>query len=146
MSKENISATVDKDVAEYLDQPGRNRSETINMAVKAYMDSAGGEKAMIKLRLNQLRSRRKSLNSELENVVEEIEQLEGRLDTLEQEKQSERQDTWEEALNIIQFGEFKSTGDVYIRSDESTVKDFADRLDMDVEAFRSELIERNKEQ
>lgn len=80
MAKENISATVEKDVAEYLDMPGRNRSQTINQAVKQYMKADSSENAMLRLRKEQLESDISNLESQLSEKRAELERVDERLD------------------------------------------------------------------
>jgi len=145
MSKENISATVDEDVAEYLDQPGRNRSETINEAVKAYRSAAGNEKAMINLRLEQLRTQRRSLESDLENVESEIEALEDRRDELEREEQAEENEVIKEAAEKLKPAAWLRSAPKESQipdADSEEVRSLAKKANMAPEELRDRVVTR----
>lgn len=146
MSKENISATVDPEIAQWLDQPGRNKSETINQALKQYRQAGGNERAMIELRLEQIKSRKNELKSQLSSVEDEEEQLERRLDNIVEEQEKEKEDVFNQALEMLSFEELNSVNDVWISSSESAIQDFAEDVDMELETFTDELIERYKQQ
>jgi len=146
MSKETISATVDPEIAEYLDQEGRNRSQTINKAVRQYMEAGGNELAMINLRIEQLRSQQQTLRSELESVSNQLEEVEQRKQEILQEQETERQETWNQALSMLSFEELSATNTVQIASKQEAIEDFAADLDMSVANFKSELKQRYKEQ
>jgi hypothetical protein len=146
MAKENISATVDPEVSEYLDQAGRNKSETINQAVKAYMESGGNERAMLELRQSQLESEKRTKENELENVKEELTAVRERLDELRTEAKEDKQESWDRALSMLRFSEFASTDNVMIDSPDEAVEDFAEDLGLSVDDFRTELKRRYKNQ
>lgn len=148
MSKENVSATVDSDVAEWLDQDGRNRSETINKAVKQYMKAGGNERAMIELRLEQLRSRKTNLEGELETVDAEIAKLKARLDSIKEEKQEQKEETIEEMVKRFKPASWLSAVPKHRQMpdrDNHKLKECADNTDMTPTELSEKMAEYVKE-
>lgn len=75
MSKDRVSATVDKDVAAYLSQDHINTSGLINGLVKQYMDGGDGEAAILRLREEQLKSELEALSQQKEAKRKELDRL-----------------------------------------------------------------------
>lgn len=142
MAKDTISATVDPEVSEWLDQEGRNRSETINKAVKAYMSSDGSEKAMLTLRKEQLKSQERTLETELESVREEIASVDDRLSDIDAEAEQDRAAIWREALDKLRFTHHIALELPSIDSADGMVEYYAEELGMDTDAFREEIRDR----
>ena len=70
-NKENISATVDPDVSDYVGQDSVNTSGLVNQLLKQHMNGGADEGQILDFRIQQVRS--------------EIEELEGRLDRKREE-------------------------------------------------------------
>jgi uncharacterized protein YhaN len=101
---------------------------------------------MINLRIEQLRSRQQTLRSELESVNNQLEKLEQRKQKLSHEQETERQETWDQALAMLSFEELSATNTIQITSKQEAIEDFAADLDMSVANFKSELKKRYKDQ
>lgn len=109
MARKNVSATVSEDVYEFLDQ-SKNKSETIDEAVRQYMMAGGNERAMIELRLEQEKSRRQTLKNELQSVNSEIEKLQSRLDEIVESKHQQEQQTIEEIAEKVKPTRWMNSG------------------------------------
>jgi len=109
MPRKNVSATVSEDVYEFLDQ-SKNKSETIDEAVRQYMMAGGNERAMIELRLEQEKSRRQSLKNELQSVESDIEQLQDRLKEIVESKHQHKQQTIEQIAQKVKPTRWMNSG------------------------------------
>jgi len=89
MSKENISATVDPEVAQYLQREEINTSGKINKLVKQEMSAGTSEKQMLQLRKEQLEGDVADLKSRLETKEEMLENVESRLSQIGEEEKEE---------------------------------------------------------
>lgn len=96
--KKHISATVDPAVKAHLDQDGVNASGLINTLVKREMAIEGENIELVKLRLEQVKSERESLENRLEDKRAQEERLEKRLESLREEEQSHFEEA-QEALH-----------------------------------------------
>jgi len=92
MSKENVSVTVDPDVAQYLDRPGVNTSGKINDLLKQEMNAGTSEKQMLELRQEQLEGEIESLESQLETKKKGLKNVQQRLGELDNEKEKQYED------------------------------------------------------
>jgi len=92
MSKERISATVDPEVAEYLQKEGVNASGAINKAIKQQMGVSGENTDLIELRLEQVEGEIDRHESSLESLYAQKEALEERLEEIEENRNERRQD------------------------------------------------------
>lgn len=129
MSKERLSATVDPDVQEFLDMPGRNKSETINEAVKQYMKANSSDKAMLRLRKEQLESDISNLKSQLREKENELNRVDEKLG----EHKSETE-------QVITDAREKFAGHE-LDPEDPAVRNYASKADLPV----SEFIERVQE-
>lgn len=89
MSKENISASVDPEVAAHLSRDEVNASGLINSLVKKQMAGGTSERAMVELRLEQVESEIEQTESRLETLTAERDQLQARLDDIDDKATSE---------------------------------------------------------
>lgn len=97
MSKENISATVDPAVKEYLKRDDVNASGLVNKLVKQHMNGGAGEEWMFKFRMKQVESELSDLQGRLENKRNEYSQLEEQW----KERQSEKEEVLDKAANAL---------------------------------------------
>lgn len=142
---EHVSARIDDDIARLLDEPGRNKSETINEALNQYFDAQGGKKTIAKMRLDQVNDEITELESRLEVKYERKQHLQEVLEQQETEQEKEEQELWNQALSLLSFEENIVDNGVRITSKDEAIEDFADDLGMDVEAFKDELKTRYKQ-
>lgn len=117
MSKEQISATVDDDVKEFLQQDSVNASGLINELVKDYMN--GGDD-VLEFRKRQVESEYRDLASRAKRKLEEFNRL-------EEKQKVEINDTVHEAVEII-------GGPI----SDVQAEHWADKADMSVEEFKDE--------
>lgn len=96
MSKQNISASVDEDVADYLGQDHVNASGLINRLVKQHMNGASKE-VLREFRRKQLLEEVDDLESRAERKRKEAEKLA----EVTQEEQTEREKELEEVAEEL---------------------------------------------
>jgi len=128
MAKENISATVDPEVAEFLSKSTVNASGVVNRAVKREMgilDSNDNE--MLKLRLEQIREEREDLENRAERKAELEKRLERRVESEEQERKTRRQEVVDRCV--------KKWAYLPESADTEAVKVQAEKAGMEPEAF-----------
>jgi len=87
MSKENISATVDPEVAQYLNREGINTSGKINKLVKQEMNAGTSERQMLELRQEQLQGDIEDLENRLETKEKMLQDVNSRLGELDEKEQ-----------------------------------------------------------
>lgn len=85
-SKKRVSASVDPDVARYLQQTSVNASGLINKLVKKHQTAGGTQQAMLELRRDQLQSELNDLENSVEVKENELQQVEQKLNELRQER------------------------------------------------------------
>jgi predicted nuclease with TOPRIM domain len=84
MTKQRKTVTLDPEAAAYLDETGRNASETVNHLVKQDMGTENENVDLLKLRLEQVQSERETLEARAEKKREEEQRLEARLERLQE--------------------------------------------------------------
>ena len=125
MSKERRTVSIEPDVDEYLSREGVNASELVNELVKNHYSAGGDEKAMLKLREQQLESDVRSLEGQITEKEKELNQIRNRL--LEFEDQTE---------TIL-----KEAADVLVTTDpeNEALKTWARKADLSPERFAERL-------
>lgn len=126
MAKENISATVDPEVAAFVNRDEVNTSGLINNLLSQHMNGGSSEQHMLQFRIQQVKSEIDSLEGRLENKQEELEELNRRYENVTEENQR-LLDKAEDALEPSD-----------LRERNERVEYWAGELDMAV----SELVER----
>lgn len=101
MSKKNVSATIDPEVAQYLDQEHINKSATINKALKSIMGIDEDEEQILNYRIQQVESELEELRQRTRNKERELETLKSRRNDIE----SEREGVIEEAAEVLGQGD-----------------------------------------
>lgn len=99
MSKQNISATVDEDVAGYLSQDHVNASGLINQLVKRHMNGEN-EELLREFRRKQLEEEAEELASRAERKRKEAEKLAEVAEKKQLERQSELEEVAEELAGV----------------------------------------------
>lgn len=84
MTKENVSASVDPEVAAYLSKESVNASGTINQLVKQQMSAGNQNRAVVEMRLKQLKSQIERREDELDNLRRERDALETQLENMDE--------------------------------------------------------------
>jgi len=84
MTKENVSASVDPEVAAYLSKESVNASGTINQLVKQQMSAGNQNRAVLEMRLKQLNSQIERREDELDNLRRERDALETQLENMDE--------------------------------------------------------------
>lgn len=138
MSKENISATVDEDVARFLGQDHVNASGLINKLVKEYKDGDDTDGAVLRLREEQLKSELESLNDQRESKRKELERI-----RQSREEAESGPDISEEADEL--FDDMETRG-VHVWPDAEIVQDLAMEHSMGPDEVMTQLKERAAEQ
>jgi len=134
MPKENISATVDPEVAEYLGQETVNCSGVVNRAVKREMGILEeSDSELVKLRLEQIRDDRKDLEERANRKAEMEERLESRL----KKDQREEREALQEAINQC-LESFRYLPDDH---EDPAIQNHASNVGVTPERFYDELAE-----
>lgn len=133
MSKERISASVDPEVEAYLSRETVNASGMINKLVKQQMSSGGDSKQLLQLRLEQINSEIERHNSQVETLKKERKGIKKRLESLEEEKHGQLQETLEK-LETVPW-----------KPDNPAIKTQAEELDMTPQELITELEEYHAE-
>jgi len=118
MSKTNISATVDENVASYLSRETVNASGLINQLVKKQMSGTDSNKQLLKLRLDQINSEITRYESQIETLEKERDGIKNQLAEIEQKEESELS----EAMDVLET--------VHWEEDNPAIQQWADDLDM----------------
>lgn len=92
MSKNNISATVDDDVYEFLQQDHINISGLVNQCLKQYMNTGGDVSAVRDLRIQQLMDEAQEYDTLAQKKREQAQELEKAYDKAEQQSESKRRE------------------------------------------------------
>lgn len=90
MSKHNISATVDDDVYEFLQQDHINISGLVNRCLTEYMNTGGDVSAVRDLRIQQLEDEAEELKSRAERKKQKADDLRAEIERVQTEEQKER--------------------------------------------------------
>jgi beta-phosphoglucomutase-like phosphatase (HAD superfamily) len=142
---ERLVAEIPTELKELVDADRRTNKEVVEAAL--WREFGGERKGALERRIEEKRRRISMLESERNERDREIDEEKQELAALEQKYEaveSEKDDTWTEAMNALRFTELSSAG-VVCDSPTETVERFADALDMDPEAFRAEAIRRYEE-
>jgi len=119
VSKNRVSATVDDDVYEFLQQDHINMSGLINRCIREYMNTGGDVSAVRDLRIQQLEDEAEDLKSRAENKREKANRLR---EQIEASNESDR----EERLNEV----VSSAGMIPADPSHPFVQQHSDELDM----------------
>jgi len=128
VSKENISATVDPENAEFLAQEHINTSGLINKLVTQYRTGGAAEDVIREFRIEQL-----------EDDADDAEKKAERKRRRAAELKAAMSETKERKRNSI----LESAGDIPASPEHPWVRDHADELDMTPEEFAHEIADRH---
>lgn len=101
MSKNNISATVDDDVYEFVQQDHINTSGLINRCLREYMNTGGDVSAVRDLRIKQLEDDAEDLLSRAENKREKAEELREAIEKQDDEVDESRREEQLKKLRMV---------------------------------------------
>jgi len=133
MPKENISATVDPEVAEYLSKETVNASGVVNRAVKREMGILEeGDEDLLKLRLEQIQDERQDLEERAERKESMENRLKKRLNKSEQKERTKRQEVVERCVENWRH---------LPERDSPAIETQADKAGMEPDAFYEALTE-----
>jgi len=137
MTKVRVNITLDKSVKEDLDRRNDiNISGAANDFFKRLLAGEDQKEIAKQIKIERLQNLEEEHQQKAQNYRAEWQELEQH----EQEKEQEEQDKWEQALDMLMVEEFM--GDAMVKSEDTACKDFADDLDMSLDAFKDELKER----
>lgn len=115
MSKENISASVDPEVAEYLSQDHVNASGLINDLVKRHMNGGSTDDLLREFRIQQLEDEFKDKAASARRKLEERNRL---LEAQERDEEESQND-------LVEFVEWMDVNNEYVFEDHERVADLA---------------------
>jgi len=104
MSKKNISATVDPEIAEFVGRSDVNTSGLVNRLLKQHMSGETGREQMLQLRIDQVEGEIESLESRIETKREKLQRLESQLD----EMKEETDDVLDQAAEALEYSDFEN--------------------------------------
>jgi septal ring factor EnvC (AmiA/AmiB activator) len=97
MSKQNISATVDDDVGEYVSRDSINTSGLVNKLLRQHMNGGADKDQILEFRIDQVRGEIEELESRLQRKREEYQELQER----RSEQVEEREDVIADARSAL---------------------------------------------
>jgi len=127
MSKERRTVSLDEEVEQYLSGEGVNASQLVNKLVKTHAKSGGNKRAMLELREDQLVSEIEELHGRIQSKEDELESVREQLAEFEDEKERK----------IAQAKDALTERDLVTES--QAVRFWADELDMSVEELKQEV-------
>lgn len=119
MSKQNISATVDDDVYEFLKQEHINTSGLVNRCLREYMNTGGDVSAVRDLRIQQLEDDAEDFEARAEKKREKAQELREAIEKQETEVDEGRREELLKKLRMVPDD-----------PDHPLVREVADELDM----------------
>jgi len=125
--KENISATVDPEVDAYLSRQDVNASGLINKLVQNHMSGNGSNKDLLEFRKQQLEKKEGRLAERLEDTRSELSFVNKQLE----EHETEQQNVLQEAAETLSRHQ--------LHEDSNPVEFWADKAEMDISEFLSEM-------
>lgn len=127
MTKRRRSVSLEPDVHDYLSREEVNASALVNELVRRHMEGGMEDTAVLRLRKEQVKSEVDHLKARTENKIDELQQLENKLETCENQQQEEL----EEVREILD--------DVPAEPTNPAVQTQADKLDMTAEELLEAL-------
>ena len=127
MSKQRVSASVDKEVHEYLSRDHINASGLINDLVENHMQTGGNRKAMLELREQQIKSKIDELEGTLEVKERELAEVQAEL----AEFRDHTDEVLDEAASAL-------TG-IDPDPENQAIKNWAEKADLSPDEFASRL-------
>lgn len=97
MGKENISATVDPDVARYVERDSVNTSGLVNRLLKNYLNGDSGEVQMLRLREEQLKSELEAAREKVNTTEKQLNSVQERINQLK----ADRQNSLDQAIEAL---------------------------------------------
>lgn len=89
MSKKRRSVSLEPDVHDYLSREEVNASALVNELVRRHMEGGMEDTAVLRLRKEQVESEVDHLKARTENKIDELEQLENKLESCQNQQQKE---------------------------------------------------------
>jgi len=149
MSKQRTSVSLEPEVAEYLQRDAVNASGLVNKLVKEHMAGGRTEDEILEFRIKQVESEVGDLSDRLERKREEYEKLQERRVEHKQEKETEKNQHWKDAVQNIEPPQHLAEYDSLPDRDEweppvdnQKVQIYADRLGIEPEEFSTQFPEK----
>jgi chromosome segregation ATPase len=136
-----LSGRIPSELKELVDADRRDNQEVLRAAL--WREFGGERQADIDRRIEEKERRISMIKTEKNERQRELEREQQELEALKSKRtaeEEEQQSTWNEALDNLTFNSL-NVGTV-IESSEKTVKTWADRLDMDVDEFKQEALDK----
>lgn len=89
MSKKRRSVSLEPDVHDYLSREEVNASALVNELVRRHMEGGMEDTAVLRLRKEQVESEVDHLKARTENKIDELEQLENKLESCQNQQQKQ---------------------------------------------------------
>lgn len=129
MSKKRRSVSLEPKVHEYLSREEVNASALVNDLVRRHMDGAAEDAAIIELRKQQVESEVDHLRARTESKLNELEQLEEKLQTHSSQRRAELENALEKLQSVPQ------------EPSNPAIRTHADKLDMTPEQLIEKIDE-----
>lgn len=130
MSKERKTFSLDPEVKAYLDAEGRNASETVNKLVKMEMGDEALNEEIIRMRMDMEKDRYEDAAAQARGHLKRYNELKSRLE----KRESQEEKVLQEAAETLSRHQ--------LHEDSNPVEFWAEKADMDIGTFLSEMEER----
>jgi len=127
MSKKRKTVSLDPEVKAYLDAEGRNASETVNRLVKLDMGDEAVNEEIIRMRMDMEKDRYQEAANKARGHLERYNQLKSRLEG----RKSQQEQVLAEAADTLSLHQ--------LHEDSNPVEFWADKAEMDISEFLSEM-------
>jgi hypothetical protein len=144
--KEPTSINLRTDHKNWMDEKSINRSELINELLEEYRNGGQrSERAAKEYRKQQLSVDVAKLQSELETKTSQLQRIENELNSIDNEKEQEREQVIQEAVETFTPSvnyRSKSTEQLIPDANHEDMQYYAKQTDMDAETFREIVVDR----
>jgi len=137
---EHVSARIDDEIAKLLDEPGRNKSETIEEALRHYFDGQNGQTGYLQIRVNRLQDDVDDLENRLEEKREKLQHFKRLLEEQQQERKEEQEQTLQDAIDDFEVVELSSMDRPMVDATDDELQNYADELSMTIDELKDAII------
>ena len=142
-SKPRISATIEKELKEQLDQRNEiNKSQLIETLLREYLAHGESTTVALKVRREKLRSKKQNKELRKKTIQNEIESLDSQIDELTQKIEERQQQGLEGVSEMVAKVKNEEMNDDYIHAQNPIIKDKASMAGVPPERFAKEVNKR----
>lgn len=147
MSKQRRTVSLEEAVDGYLSREEVNASALVNQLVKQHMNGGASDEEILRFRKQQVKSEYTDLAERTKRKLEELNELRGRENKMENEKQQAKQEQWDEAVSHFSLTKLASMDEPVLDATEDELREWSEKLDMTTAELKdrlyTELMEEN---